>query len=141
MATEVTDIEATVAGAPARWLRALSWVARSQAPATMVHILPTAADTPLTAEDTAMNIVRPVPTAPTVAMAVMAATMRGGATIPAGRSAPDFPEHALLVPGSSSRVLKAPTRPYIANMWTSPRIASQDRASSWECVPSRALPH
>ncbi|MET4326834.1 hypothetical protein ABIB80_002660 [Bradyrhizobium sp. i1.15.2] len=48
---------------------------------------------------TAMNIVRPVPTAPTVAMAVIAATMRGGATIPAGRSAPDFPEHALLVPG------------------------------------------
>src|SRR3954454_23395058 len=89
MATEVTDLEATVAGAPAQWSRGRSSVGRSQAPATMVHIPTTAADTPLTAEDTAMIIVRPVPTAPTEAMAVMAATTRGGATIPAGRFASD----------------------------------------------------
>src|SRR3954471_11755580 len=90
MATEVTDLEATVAGAPAQWSRGRSSVARSQAPATMVHIPTTAADTPLTAEDTAMIIVRPVPTAPTEAMA---ATTRGGATIPAGRFASDSLEH------------------------------------------------
>ncbi|MGY4507862.1 hypothetical protein [Bradyrhizobium sp. USDA 3650] len=38
MATEVTDTEATVAGARAQWSRAPSSVAQSQTPATMVHI-------------------------------------------------------------------------------------------------------
>src|SRR4051794_41859594 len=85
MATEVTGIEATAAGAPVQWSRALWSAARSQVPATMVHIHPTAADTPLTAEDTAMNIVRPVPTAPTVAMAGFGGFFcGGGATFPGG---------------------------------------------------------
>src|SRR4051794_41948376 len=109
MATEVTGIEATAAGAPVQWSRALWSAARSQVPATMVHIPPTAADTPLTAEDTAMNIVRPVPTAPTVAMAVFGGAFWGGAAFFGGGVIPGFFfDPRFLGPRAFSRAPKGP---------------------------------